>query len=122
MQDLIVEEGVCKGIRLESGESLRAEAVILTTGTFLGGRCYIGQREISAGRFMRKEEGVEKASDGLAHSLRQLFPIDRLRTGTPPRLDGSTIDYSGLERQESDAKIQFFSFKNEYAGLPPVNQ
>lgn len=71
---------------------------------------------------MRKEEGVEKASDGLAHSLRQLFPIDRLRTGTPPRLDGTTIDYSGMERQESDAKIQFFSFKNEYAGLPPVNQ
>jgi len=54
---------------------------------------------------MRNEEGVEQASDGLAYSLRKIFPIDRLRTGTPPRLDGTTINYEGLERQESDEKI-----------------
>ncbi len=70
---------------------------------------------------MRKQEGIEKASDGLAASLRKLFPIDRLRTGTPPRLDGRSINYEGLERQESDAKIQFFSFKHEFEDLPPVN-
>jgi tRNA uridine 5-carboxymethylaminomethyl modification enzyme len=52
---------------------------------------------ITAGRFMRNEDGVEPASEGLAKSLKELkFPIDRLRTGTPPRLDGSTIDYTGL--------------------------
>jgi tRNA uridine 5-carboxymethylaminomethyl modification enzyme len=53
---------------------------------------------IKAGRFMRNEEGIEPASIGLAESLKKLkFPIDRLRTGTPPRLDGTTIKYEGLE-------------------------
>lgn len=59
-----------------------------------------------AGRFMRNEEGVEPASNGLAASLRKLqFPIDRLRTGTPPRLDGKTINYTDLDIQESDPEI-----------------
>ena len=83
---------------METGEVLRSSAVVITTGTFLGGKCYIGQEEISAGRFLRKEDGAEAASVGLAQSLKKLnFPIVRLRTGTPPRLDGKTIDFSGLE-------------------------
>jgi tRNA uridine 5-carboxymethylaminomethyl modification enzyme len=83
---------------LDSGEALLASKVIITTGTFLGGRCYIGQDEIQAGRFLRKEEGAEPSSVGLAQSLRRLkFPIDRLRTGTPPRLDGKTINYKDLD-------------------------
>eukprot|EP00347_Sterkiella_histriomuscorum_P005065 403358035 len=121
VHDLIIEDGECRGIVLENGEKLRASNVILTTGTFLGGRCYIGQKQISAGRFMRNEEGVEQASDGLAYSLRKMFPIDRLRTGTPPRLDGKTINYEGMEIQESDEKIQFFSYVHEFNQIQPVN-
>ncbi len=71
---------------------------------------------------MRKEEGTEPASNSLALSLRKLkFPIDRLRTGTPPRLDGSTIDYEGLEIQESDEQIQWFSYVHEFNNMQPVN-
>jgi len=78
---------------------------------------------VQAGRFLRNEEGVEPASMGLAASLRRLnFPIDRLRTGTPPRLDGKTIDYTGLEIQESDEQIQWFSYVNEFNDMTPVNK
>ncbi|CDW81361.1 trna uridine 5-carboxymethylaminomethyl modification protein [Stylonychia lemnae] len=121
VHDLIVEDGQCKGIILENGEHIRSHNVILTTGTFLGGKCYIGQKQISAGRFMRSGDGVEEASDGLAHSLRKTFPIDRLRTGTPPRLNGKTINYEGMEIQVSDDKIQFFSYVHEFKQLQPVN-
>lgn len=77
---------------------------------------------MSAGRFLRKENGVEQSSIGLANSLKKLeFPIDRLRTGTPPRLDGSTINYEGLEIQDSDEDIQFFSFVHEFNEMKPVN-
>ena len=98
--------------------------MVITTGTFLGGQCYIGQEQvIQAGRFLRHEEGIEPASLGLAASLKRLkFPIDRLRTGTPPRLDGRTIDYRGLEVQESDDHIQWFSYVHEFQQLPPVNK
>jgi len=95
--DLIIEGGECKGIVLESGEKVTAKAVVLTTGTFLNAKCYIGDRVINAGRFMRKEDGAEPAQEGLARSLRNHnFPIERLRTGTPPRIDGATIDYTGM--------------------------
>jgi tRNA uridine 5-carboxymethylaminomethyl modification enzyme len=77
---------------------------------------------VQAGRFLRNEEGIEPASMGLAASLKRLgFPIDRLRTGTPPRLDGNTIDYRGLEIQESDEQIQWFSYLHEFNNLKPVN-
>ena len=91
---------------MENGEELRARSVVLTTGTFLGAKCYIGETEvIKAGRFMRhtdrtkeNELQVEPASTALAESIKRLkFPIGRLRTGTPPRLSKSSIDFTGLE-------------------------
>ena len=70
--DLLIEGGACRGVLLEGGERLRADRVVITTGTFLGGRCYIGQDSIQAGRYLRNEEGVEAASNALAASLRKL--------------------------------------------------
>jgi tRNA uridine 5-carboxymethylaminomethyl modification enzyme len=66
VHDLIIEEGKCCGVVMQNGEHLRSDKVIITTGTFLGGRCYIGQHEVQAGRFLRKEEGTEPASNALA--------------------------------------------------------
>lgn len=97
VHDLLIENGKCCGITLEGGQILKSERVVITTGTFLRGQCYIGEEMVVAGRFMRTEEGLEPASLGLAQSLKNLnFPIDRLRTGTPPRLDGTTINYSDM--------------------------
>lgn len=85
------------GLVLASGEHLRAGAVVIATGTFLNGKLHFGMRARSGGRI------GEAAAVGLAEQLRALdLPIARLKTGTPPRLDGRTIDWAGLERQPSD--------------------
>ena len=107
VHDLIIDsEGRCTGISMEDGTRLTAKSVVLTTGTFLDAKCYIGQSEVvKAGRFMRhtdrtesNEMKVEPASSALAQSIKRLkFPVARLRTGTPPRLSRASIDYTGLE-------------------------
>jgi tRNA uridine 5-carboxymethylaminomethyl modification enzyme len=85
------------GLDLGDGRTLDARAVILATGTFLGGKLHFGMRSSSGGRF------GERAATTLARQLRALeLPLARLKTGTPPRLDGRTIDWAGLERQPSD--------------------
>ena len=104
---LHVQDGKCKGIVLASGEVVESEAVILTTGTFLGGRVHIGERSTEAGRFMRSKDKVitdfdetvlESPSNEMSRSVRALgFPVDRLRTGTPPRIAYDSIDFSRLE-------------------------
>lgn len=129
---LLVEEGKCKGIILKDGEELRADSVILTTGTFLGGRVHIGNRSMEAGRFMRSNDKfitdfddslLEKPSNEMSKSIRELgFPVDRLRTGTPPRILHDTINYSGLEEQLSDDPVQLFSFVNEFKDWKPKNE
>ena len=120
VQDLMVEKGECVGVTMQDGTQLRAKSVVLTTGTFLGGVCWIGDEAIPAGRFMRQKQGrdteVEPASNFLSQSIKRYFPLGRLRTGTPPRLDKSTIDYSQLETQDSDKEIKWFSFENEFQG------
>ena len=86
------------GLRLGDGRELRAAAVILATGTFLGGKLHFGMSSRAGGRV------GERAATALARQLRDLnLPLARLKTGTPPRLDGRTVDWAALERQESDA-------------------
>ena len=92
-------------IQTQSGNSLSAKKFILTTGTFLNGLIHIGDEKISAGRI------DEKPTLGLSEQLKKLnFKIGRLKTGTPPRLDGTTINYEELEMQDADEKPFFFSY------------
>jgi tRNA uridine 5-carboxymethylaminomethyl modification enzyme len=86
------------GLRLADGRELRSGAVVLATGTFLGGKLHFGMESRAGGRV------GERAATALARQLKELgLPLGRLKTGTPPRLDGRSIDWAGLERQDSDA-------------------
>ena len=101
---LRIEQGQVAGIRLADGTDLAARAVVLATGTFLGGKLHCGLEQSVGGR---KGEG---AAIPLAAQLRELaLPMGRLKTGTPPRLDGRSIDWARLERQPSDAIAWTFS-------------
>ena len=92
-------------IKTQSGNSFSAKKFILTTGTFLNGLIHIGDEKFSAGRI------DEKPTLGLSEQLKKLnFKIGRLKTGTPPRLDGTTINYENLEMQSADEKPFFFSY------------
>ncbi|HEY8035953.1 MAG TPA: tRNA uridine-5-carboxymethylaminomethyl(34) synthesis enzyme MnmG [Methylobacter sp.] len=105
VSDLIVEGGRVAGVKTQMGLSFTARAVVLTTGTFLGGKIHIGLENYSGGR------AGDPASIALAERLRELpFRIDRLKTGTPPRIDGRTIDFSKLEEQHGDDPVPVFSF------------
>ncbi|MBW3042925.1 tRNA uridine-5-carboxymethylaminomethyl(34) synthesis enzyme MnmG [Prochlorococcus marinus] len=97
--------GYVKGIKTYFGSIFHAKAVVLTTGTFLGGRIWIGNQSMSAGR------AGEQASEGLTEELQKLgFTTGRLKTGTPARVDRRSIDFTSLEEQLSDAADKFFSF------------
>ncbi len=97
--------GHIKGIKTYFGSVFEAKAVVLTTGTFLGGRIWIGNQSMSAGR------AGEQASEGLTEELQKLgFTTDRLKTGTPARIDRRSIALHSLEEQLSDAADKFFSF------------
>ncbi len=105
VEDLIVEAGRICGVRDQTGVFYRGRAVVITTGTFLDGLIHIGGIRYPAGR------AGEMASLKLASSLRALgFEMGRMKTGTPPRLRASSIDFSGLERQDSDPDPVPFSF------------
>ena len=93
------------GFICKSGLEIRCKELILTTGTFLNGLIHIGETQIPAGRYN------EKPSTGLSEQLSKFnMKIGRLKTGTPPRLDGSTINYECLEMQPADKDPYFFSF------------
>ncbi len=103
-----VSQGKITGIRLETGEIIPASQVVITTGTFLGGEIHIGLEAFPSGRM------GEAATFGLSKSLRSAgFTLGRLKTGTPPRLDRDTIDFSVLERQPGDSPPQPFSYLND---------
>ena len=105
VDDLIVEQDRAVGVVTQMGLRFHAKAVVLTVGTFLGGKIHIGMESSSGGR------AGDPPSIALADRLRELpFRVDRLKTGTPPRLDGTTINYSNLEVQHPDDEISFFSF------------
>lgn len=105
VSDLIVEGNRVLGVVTQMGLSFNAKAIVLTAGTFLGGRIHIGLQNYTGGR------AGDPASIALAERLRELpFRVDRLKTGTPPRIDGLTIDYSKLELQQGDEPVPVFSF------------
>ncbi|KAI5249410.1 glucose-inhibited division protein A subfamily [Aureobasidium subglaciale] len=101
------KHGKITGVRLESGEVIPTNNVVITTGTFLGGEIHIGLEAYPSGRM------GEAATTGLSKSLRDAgFTLGRLKTGTPPRLDAKTIDYTGLEVQPGDDPPMPFSYLN----------
>ncbi len=113
--DLIVEKGECRGVRLADGKTLTGASVVITTGTFLGGRIHIGDRNFPAGR------AGEKASTALADRLRTLgLKTGRLKTGTPARLDGRTIDWKAIDLQHADDEPVPFSLLTERINVPQI--
>ncbi len=113
VSDLIVVGNKVAGVKTQMGLDFMAQAVVLTTGTFLGGKIHIGLENYSGGR------AGDPASIALADRLRELpFRIDRLKTGTPPRIDGRTIDFSKLEEQHGDTPVPVFSFMGTRAQHP----
>ena len=115
VEDLIVEQGEAAGIVTADGREIRAGAVVLTTGTFLNGLIHIGEKKIPAGRIN------EAPALGLSMRLYGLgLRMGRLKTGTPPRLDGSTINYDALQVQQGDDPPQPFSFLTASIATPQV--
>ena len=109
-EDLILKDGRVTGVRTADGQEIFAAAVVLTTGTFLNGLIHIGETQIPAGR-MKVTDGVEPPSLGLSKTLYSFgLPMGRLKTGTPPRLDGRTIDWASLESQAGYNPPTPFSF------------
>ena len=114
--DLALDDsGAVAGVVTCEGEVIAAGSVVITTGTFLRGLIHIGEEKIPAGRV------GEKPSVGLAATLARLgFALGRLKTGTPPRLDGRTIDWSGLEVQHGDDPPPPFSFLTRRIATPQI--
>ena len=106
--DLVIHNGQVVGIDLEDGRRFGARAIVIATGTFLNGLIHTGRRTYSGGRT------GEPAATELAESLKRIgFPIGRLKTGTPPRLDGRTIDWDRFEPQPGDVDPVPFSFATD---------
>lgn len=107
--ELLVERNRVIGVRTEMGIEFRSKSVILTTGTFLNGLMHIGSTQLKGGRI------GEPASYGLTNQLISLgFESDRMKTGTPVRIDGRSVDFTKLQEQPGDTTIIPFSFCNEY--------
>ncbi len=105
VEDLIVEQGRVTGVRTQMGLCFEAQAVVLTVGTFLGGRIHIGLSNYEGGR------AGDPASNRLSQRLREMtFGVERLKTGTPPRIDGRSIDHDLLAEQPGDDPVPCFSF------------
>lgn len=114
VDDILIEAGKPVGVRTQAGIIFRAPAVVLTAGTFLNGKVHIGLDNYSAGR------AGDPPAIALAHRLKELgLPQGRLKTGTPPRLDGRTINWSALERQPGDSPEPVFSFWGSRDMHPP---
>ena len=116
VEDLLVEEGRAAGVIGLSGQTYQAGAVVITTGTFLKGIIHRGEERIEAGRI------GEAPAIGLSDRLYQLdLPMGRLKTGTPARLDGTTIEWDRLEMQAADDEPVPFSFLSERISVPQVS-
>jgi tRNA uridine 5-carboxymethylaminomethyl modification enzyme len=126
-EDLILADGCVVGVVTGDGEALHAAAVVLTTGTFLKGLIHCGELKIAAGRAVVgystfEGDGIEAPAIGLANTLYGLgFAMGRLKTGTPPRLDGATIDWPSLEVQHGDDPPSPFSFLTAAITTPQVD-
>ena len=105
VNQIIIEEGQARGVITAMGHEIRAKAVVITSGTFLNGVIHIGEKRFGGGRV------AEKAASGITEQLVSLgFESDRLKTGTPPRIDGRSLDYSKMEEQAGDEEISGFSY------------
>jgi len=110
---LLLEEGGVRGVVTQLGLRFHAPSVVLTAGTFLSGLIHVGQSSYQAGR------AGDPPSISLSRQLRELgFPVGRLKTGTPPRLDGRTIDFSVMQVQQGDDPVPVFSFMGVAAQHP----
>jgi tRNA uridine 5-carboxymethylaminomethyl modification enzyme len=110
---LLIKDKRVFGVRTAMGHEIKAKTVVLTNGTFLNGVIHIGEKSFGGGR------AGEKAAYGLTEQLIELgFEAGRMKTGTPPRIDGRTLDYSKMERQDGDEEVVGFSFK---PGLHPFS-
>jgi tRNA uridine 5-carboxymethylaminomethyl modification enzyme len=105
VKQIIVEKGKAVGVITGLGHHIKSKAVVLTNGTFLNGVIHIGEKRLGGGRV------AERAAEGLTEQLVSLgFESDRLKTGTPPRVDGRSLDYSMMEEQKGDEEITGFSY------------
>jgi tRNA uridine 5-carboxymethylaminomethyl modification enzyme len=105
VKSLIIEKGKVGGVATGLGHFIKSKCVVLTNGTFLNGIIHIGEKRLGGGRV------AERAAEGLTEQLVSLgFESDRLKTGTPPRVDGRSLDYSKMEEQKGDEKISGFSY------------
>ncbi|PJK15474.1 tRNA uridine-5-carboxymethylaminomethyl(34) synthesis enzyme MnmG [Lysobacteraceae bacterium NML07-0707] len=113
VDDIVIENDAVQAVITQTGLTFHAPAVILTAGTFLAGKVHIGQTQYAAGRM------GDPPSTALAHKLREgRFVVDRLKTGTPPRIDGRTLDYSQMSPQPGDTPRPVFSFMGSHADHP----
>lgn len=114
VDDLILHGDEVRGVITQMGLAFMAPTVVLTVGTFLSGLVHIGESQYQAGR------AGDPPSNRLSARLRELkLPVGRLKTGTPPRIDGATIDFSALQTQPGDEPVPVFSFMGEAAQHPP---
>jgi tRNA uridine 5-carboxymethylaminomethyl modification enzyme len=120
VEDLILKGKTVTGVLTADGDEISCSKVVLTTGTFLNGLIHIGETKIPAGR-MKIAEGVEAPSIGLSKTLYGFgLQMGRLKTGTPPRLDGRTIDWASLEMQQGDDPPSPFSFLTQKITTPQI--
>jgi tRNA uridine 5-carboxymethylaminomethyl modification enzyme len=104
---LLIKNGRVCGVKTSMGIEIPSKSVVLTNGTFLNGLIHIGEKNFGGGR------AGEKAAHGITEQLISLgFEAGRMKTGTPPRIDGRSLDYTRMERQEGDAEVTGFSFKS----------
>jgi tRNA uridine 5-carboxymethylaminomethyl modification enzyme len=107
VKGLLIKDGKCSGVITGLGHEIKSRAVVLTNGTFLNGIIHIGEKNFGGGRVS------EKAATGITEQLVSIgFESDRLKTGTPPRVDGRSLDYSKMEEQPGDDEITGFSYLN----------
>ncbi len=112
VKGLIIENGVVKGVRTSLGIEIMSKSVILTNGTFLNGLMHIGDKQFGGGR------AGESAAFGITEDLVKVgFESGRMKTGTPPRVDGRSLDYSKMNEEKGDEKPEKFSFSNQTTPL-----
>lgn len=112
VKGLIIENGKIKGIRTSLGVEIRSKSVVLTNGTFLNGLIHIGEKQFGGGR------AGESAATGITEDLIKAgFEAGRMKTGTPPRVDGRSLDYSKMNEEKGDAKPAKFSYSDVTAPL-----